>query len=769
MPEFPHLPIPKVINGRYNSPYGSKPGQQRVIITPSAQSKCHLLDRAGHAGNLTAEIDALSKDWSDQLSERKQDQAPPLPSAIPLFIKVDPASFDPDTLKGFGIEVISQQADGLVLGAAADFSTNAFRKKITDFTAGKAPKVAEIWQLAQSKQLRVDYILSDELKAKWHTIQDTEPCLVDVGIACFIEDPSYPLPEEKEDPARYQRRLNGWYKRQANFERERDERFLERADDLERFVKAYQGEITDTIDLNDSFMCRLKINGIGLKDLVNSYPYVFEVTEVEEVTLETTASNGEIEMVDPHLLAPGPEAPRVCVIDSGIMEQHRLLKPAIDQAYSRSFVPGDPETNDQVAAGGHGTRVAGAILYPDVIPRQGSYQLNCWLQNARILNHWSALSDRMFPPTLMREIVTYYQKATRTRIFNLSVNNGRPCRRKHMSPWAASLDQLIWEHDILFIVSAGNVSETGIYVNNPGVQDHFQASRTYPAYLLENSCRIANPAQSALSLTVGSVCQNEYESEDKKSIGRIGQPSPFSRSGFGMWNMIKPDVVEYGGNWCHSISSVGHILPESSLYPELVRIPASGAGAVARDTSGTSFAAPKVTHIIAALQSLFPQENCLMYRALVAQSARWPSFAFYDSQPSSDYLRHYGYGITDLSRATANTANRITLIKSELIEPKQTHLYNIRIPQELRKPGEEYRILIEVTLSFKAVPRRTRQTMQSYLSSFLEWESSKLTESYEEFATRMIKPTSGPSVINSLRGESIPWTIRERSNWGCLE
>jgi hypothetical protein len=53
------------------------------------------------------------------------------------------------------------------------------------------------------------------------------------------------------------------------------------------------------------------------------------------------------------------------MIDSGIQENHPLLANAIDHNYSRSWVPSEIDlTADLVSNGGHGTRVAGAILYP---------------------------------------------------------------------------------------------------------------------------------------------------------------------------------------------------------------------------------------------------------------------------------------------------------------------------------------------------------------------------------------------------------------------
>ena len=82
-----------------------------------------------------------------------------------------------------------------------------------------------------------------------------------------------------------------------------------------------------------------------------------------------------------------------------------------------------------------------------------------------------------------------------------------------------------------------------------------------------------------------------------------------------------------------------------------------------RDAVGTSFAAPKVTKIAARLQAVLPDESCLLYRALIAQSAQWPQWSQQLTKPQkTELLRRIGYGIPDIERATTNTDHRVTFI-----------------------------------------------------------------------------------------------------------
>ena len=142
-------------------------------------------------------------------------------------------------------------------------------------------------------------------------------------------------------------------------------------------------------------------------------------------------------------LPPPATAPTVCVIDSGIQEGHVLLEPAIDKTSSFSFLPDRPHSDvaDFVRPGGHGTRVAGAVLYGETVVRSGEVPLELWIENARILDDDCRLPVELFPPAAMREVIEKFHLGPRgTRIFNHSINAASPCRTRHMSAWAAEMD-----------------------------------------------------------------------------------------------------------------------------------------------------------------------------------------------------------------------------------------------------------------------------------------------------------------------------------------
>ncbi|CAA7197478.1 hypothetical protein CHRY9293_03537 [Chryseobacterium potabilaquae] len=200
--------------------------------------------------------------------------------------------------------------------------------------------------------------------------------------------------------------------------------------------------------------------------------------------------------------------------------------------------------------------------------------------------------------------------------------------------------------------------------------------------------------------------------------------------------MIKPDVVEYGGGL--SLSKTGNIVSiKNELSPELVRSTLHGGSAIGNDIVGTSFATPKVSYIVSQLLKLYPEENVNLLRGLVVQGARLPEPYF--ETPSATSIKHFGYGIPSLERVTKNSDQRITFYNTGNIRAEEGHIYSLKIPEFLRSPAEEYGILIEVTVAYTAKVRRTRQKTKSYLSSWLDWTSSKVGEVFDEFKDYVLK------------------------------
>jgi hypothetical protein len=759
MPDFPHLPLPQRISAPYRH-RGIRIDRQMSEITLR-----NLQDREGHGRGLRRDVSSVSNEWQNKMQERAEENLPVLPSTdIPIFLKIDTDLFDTDSLYSFGIEVISEEADGYVIGASGD-NFRSLEEKINKFIneEGKFKnKAAQLWEIVTGDQWRLDHILAPELAEKWQTIQDNDTLIVDVSIACLIKIPGQPSQRNDESDDDYLLRYQAWQERKANIERRRDLLEEQRQEEFVAFINELQGSMASSfVSYSDSFCCRIELSGRALKDLVLNYQHIFDVTEYDTSIYVPAGTTDELAITST-INTPPENSPKICVIDSGIQEGHRLLSSAIDRTLSRSYVTGDASIADMVRNGGHGTKVAGAVLFGNNIPKTGVYNADIFLCNARVLNAGNLLPADLFPPKLMEDIVRDFSVC---KIFNLSVASSRPCRITHMSQWAAAIDRLIFENDILFVISTGNIKSTTGDINNPGVKEHIEARRSYPNYLLTNAARISNPSQSCFALTVGSICNNEFEDLDKKSFGTQNQPSAFTRTGPGLWRMIKPDVVEYGGDFVREKGANPNISrpPETSV--EVVRTTLGGGNAIGYDV-GTSFSAPKVSHILGKILNLFPNASSNLLRALVVQSARLPGEKF--RNPQFTDMQFLGYGIPDVYRATANSQRRITMIQEGEIPAREAQLFTIKIPDEIRRAGNEYDVLVEVTLSFTAIPRRTRRKINSYVSTWVDWHSSKFEESYNQFRQRITSYVEGPdqTIEEPSNDEHIQWSIRENVNWG---
>lgn len=792
MSEFPHLSLKQKLQGSYQ--FKGVPIDKVV----QDQTLANLKDRNAHGNQLSGSALLVKEEHERYLQEREEAGLPDIYSKeiFPVLLQIDPADFDVESLKGFGIEIIAEEEDGFIIGSNSD-NFMALNEKIAVFIAQETVsknQAAKLWQIIGGEKWRVEHILSDGLGAKYIAgISDQETLTLDISVACYVRFDERPIQVTKEEDEHYENYLKEWKlknpeptdkkmrkqtraesdekyserigiwkeKTRLNYEL-RDELMMQRQDQLYGFIEtAYGGEILSSfVELADSFGFRATMSGKAFKDFLRAYPYVFEISESEAVEMEKGHDEDDMEFDQIDITPPSPDSPIVCIIDSGLQEKHILLEPAVLDGLSINYVPDEDTTSDLVAKGGHGTKVAGAILYGEEIPETGSHATSIFIANARVLNKDNLLPRALYPAELMEFIADDFDQV---KIFNLSINSQVSTRTTHMSTWAATLDRLIFERNLLFIVSAGNIPSDSQIPTIPGIVNHLGMGRTYPQYLNEASSRIANPAQSLFSLTVGSVCVADFEDDDRISFGKKHEISSFSRPGPGIWDSVKPDVVEVGGDFLKEKKS--HIL---SIHDQVsIKVVKAGANRTGFGI-GTSFAAPKVTHIAAMAAKTNPGLTSLEYKALVVQSARLPEQLLYN--PSAEILKRFGYGIPNLKRATQNSNHRITFLANGEVSPYQANLYSLTIPEELKRPGNNFEIMIEVTLTYHANPRRTRKKLKSYLSSWLSWESSKPSDSFDQFSKRVLKDMGKPEedVVVEAAG-SIPWMVSYQNNYGAVK
>jgi hypothetical protein len=408
--DFKHLNLSLKVRGRPRLTGGGNSNKQTVLNKQNRQQ---------HSDQLELSFKNLSKYWQQKHRSRRNENLPSIPEGAQFLLKIDPETDSLDFLcSAFGLEIVSEQEDGFVIVATQDLQLEKFFETLKKFSNSErgGTAAAQIYKLEENETDRLKRILSDFLYQQWPTLQDNQTYIVDVGIECLgtslLSKPRDKKENESDDD--YKSYVDRWSLNNEPRYQDWDNLKSQRETDIEKFVGFYNGQVLNIFDglspfleLPDSFTVRVSLSGQGLKDLITNYPYIFEVTEPDHLSVDQPTGFEELpEVDDTNIRPPLNNSSKVCVIDSGINEGHRLLAPAIHRESSHCFLPNVSPTDvaDYVQEGGHGTRVAGAVLYPRSIPTQGVYQLPCWIQNAKVLDQYNQLPSEIFPPLVLRVI-----------------------------------------------------------------------------------------------------------------------------------------------------------------------------------------------------------------------------------------------------------------------------------------------------------------------------------------------------------------------------
>ncbi len=246
----------------------------------------------------------------------------------------------------------------------------------------------------------------------------------------------------------------------------------------------------------------------------------------------------------------------------------------------------------------HGTEVAGLSLYGNISQciENKLFHPDCWLFSARVLDENGSYSDqRLIEAQFLRCLNIFIKQYPQIKVVNISIGNTDDVLGsiKRQFRWASLIDERLYElsrinKDLVIVVSAGN-----------NFADHGYPD--YPDNLFSDESKLINPATAALAITVGSISpglESNYPSHFPVAR-QLGFPSPFTRTGPGLGGMIKPDLVEIGGDSVHSSvydSSIGVVTMNNDFIHE---------GFFLID-NGTSLSSAKISNLIAKLWNLFP-------------------------------------------------------------------------------------------------------------------------------------------------------------------
>lgn len=465
--------------------------------------------------------------------------------------------------------------------------------------------------------------------------------------------------------------------------------------------------------------------------------------------------------------APAPDAPAVCVLDTGVNRAHPLINPALDVTDVHSFDPLWGKNDHD----GHGTEMAGLALFGDLTPHlAGNHPVHHRhrLESVKILPpRTSSANDPDLYGAVMAQAASLVeiQAEGRRRVFSMSVAATDERDRGQPTSWSAAIDALAAGRSIdpgrdelvylddglaprqrLFVVCAGNVGLDQLTVN------HLDRSDTEP---------IHDPGQAWNALTVGAFTDHALLSDPKWSahvpVAKAGDLSPWSTTGvtFATDWPIKPDVVMEGGNVAVSpAGEVEHPVADLNLLSTNY-IPIARALRLSWATSAATAQAARLAAIISAeYPELWPET----VRGLVVHSAQWtpPMLENLEAAPGKrargKLVERYGFGVPSLERALRSASDALTLISQSSIRPflpkpdtarerqmGEIQFFSLPWPRATLMELGELPVRLRVTLSYFIEPnpgRRGWRTRHRYASHGLRFDLIGPGESTEEFRKR---------------------------------
>lgn len=672
-------------------------------------------DPAGHGRRIRKQVEEAEAD---------RDSEPGFDPRLLLKLEVDnpdPDLFDPIP----GLTLAGQEGKTLLLLFADEAGLNEFKARLTQLAAGETPTRKEILFAVKSvggwtREDRIGQALSAEGLPSTRAVVDVELWPLE-----FV------------------------HQRQAML------------DHFRRWCASVGAHVLDTLHRSSVVVVRVEVEPPVLER-------VLLLRDVRNVDLPPRfgLDFGLLGVSLGRLVPPGPpraNALTIGVLDSGIVANHPLLAPAVGDA--QSFTEEAPAFDEH----GHGTHVAGLALYGDVeaAASDDGFVANFRILSGRVTDAGDSL-DSTFLENRVASAVRYFVESYGCRIFNLSfADRRRVYRGGHVGHVAAVLDELALEHDVLFVVPTGNF-------RGGDPQPRWRAA--YPDYLFRDDAKLLDPGPAVNVLTVGSLARHEVSRMAQRyphdpnyaPVARRDQPSPFTRTGPGAGGSIKPDVVEYGGNWTADVRG-GDAMNFTALAELSLSRDFAGGNLFALH-GGTSQAAPKITNLAAHLLAANPDSSPNRLRSLIAAHAEVPAAAIELFGENTDNLRFsVGYGRPRRDTAIGSREDCVTLWADDALEDDQYHYYELPIPDDFIKPPARRERRITVAVAHMPAVRRTRFDYRANRLDFRIVRAANIDEVdaiYQKGANaKPIKEpggiTPGPRLRDNGTLQCATWRIRQ--------
>lgn len=487
-----------------------------------------------------------------------------------------------------------------------------------------------------------------------------------------------------------------------------------------------------------------------------------------------------IDEVVQRLIPPPPDAPAVCLLDTGVNHPHPLLQPALAERDVQAVDPAWGVSDHD--RGQHGTSMAGIALYgslTEALDSTGEVRLRHRLESIKVLPPPPQSNHPEVYGWVTQEAAARAQIEApgRNRVLCMAVtaddrDQGLP------SSWSASIDELcagvLDEIPKLMFLCAGNIRG-----------ELYSPEYRFPDWNCEKA-GIEDPGQAWNALTVGAFTEKVFirhpEYQDWRPLAEGGDLCPTSRTSLPWpedhqagWP-IKPDLVMEGGNYAEHGTERSSLEDLSLLTTVLDRT-----GRLLETTRDTSPATAAAARLAAIIWSQYPRLRPETVRGLLVHSARWtPAMTrrFPGNRKSvvQQRLRCYGYGVPDLRRALHSAENAATLLYEGELQPyyrtgsetrsHEMHLHELPWPTRVLEDLGETEISMRVTLSYFIEPSPGRVGWgrnHRYASHGLRFDVIRPLEGLEDFKRRLSRTEWEDSRVRpDSVGETRQWTIGDQ-------
>lgn len=346
------------------------------------------------------------------------------------------------------------------------------------------------------------------------------------------------------------------------------------------------------------------------------------------------------------------------VLDPWVVDRWTLISPADTDAQHGTFISG--------------LLVAAGPLNPSLLDPNRSA---CRIVDLKVLpadpGNTGMLFGRYYPGGAaefldeIEDAVRDARKRHDVRVFNLSVNFDAPGDDTRYGFAAQRLDEIARRHDVIFVISGGNLQpsdQRAEWVTNPDTN--------LAALVRETRTTISEPAESLFNVAVSALNPPGLPGQVPFALTR------YSRRGPGLRGATKPDVAHIGGSGTYDLIA-GHGLQS---------IDESGAEVT---DAGTSFAAPLVARELAdldaAIQGDVPRETLL---ALLIHEAKMPK-QLQKGALGGVAAQLAGFGVPSQTHHTLERPDsEIVMVFSSTVLPGEEHSLNFSWPAALTDNGK---------------------------------------------------------------------------------